>query len=79
MSNTTRLVDKLIKKELVEKQINRTNKRKVDINITTEGLNFLNQVDKLIDSKEVEIVSQLSDDEALELIRLLGKLRLIAD
>lgn len=79
MSNTTRLVDKLIKKKLVEKQINRINKRKVDINITTEGLNFLNQVDELIDGKEVEIVSQLTNDEALELIRLLSKLRLIAD
>ncbi|WP_203257832.1 MarR family winged helix-turn-helix transcriptional regulator [Hyunsoonleella ulvae] len=79
MSNTTRLVDKLIKKGLVKKQINSTNKRKIDIKITTEGLNFLSQIDKLIDSKEVEIVSQLTDKEASELIRLLSKLRLIAD
>lgn len=79
MSNTTRLVDKLIKKGLVEKQINTKNKRKIDISITAEGLSFLNDIDILIENKEVEMVSALSDKEATELIRLLSKLRLIAD
>lgn len=79
MSNTTRLIDKLIKKGLVEKQINTKNKRKIDISITAEGLNFLNDINILIESKEVEMVSALSDKEATELIRLLSKLRLIAD
>ncbi|MFS4482135.1 MarR family winged helix-turn-helix transcriptional regulator [Hyunsoonleella sp. 2307UL5-6] len=79
MSNTTRLVDKLIKKGLVEKQINKKNKRKIDISITAEGLSFLSDIDILIENKEVEMVSALSDKEATELIRLLSKLRLIAD
>lgn len=79
MSNTTRLVDKLIKKGLVHKTINKTNRRKIDISITNEGLNFLNQIDALIDSKEVQLVSKLTNNEANELIRLLGKLRLIAN
>lgn len=79
MSNTTRLVDKLIKKGLVKKQTNKVNRRKIDISITTKGLNFLKEMDKLIDGKEVEIVGNLSDDEATELIRLLSKLRLIAN
>ncbi|GAB1855858.1 MarR family transcriptional regulator [Flavobacteriaceae bacterium MHTCC 0001] len=79
MSNTTRLVDKLIKKGLVKKQVNKTNRRKIDIIITYEGLNFLNEIDGLIDSKEVEMVSTLSDKEATELTRLLSKLRLIAN
>ncbi len=79
MSNTTRLVDKLIKKGLVKKRINKQNKRKIDISITAEGLNFLNKIDTLIDSKEVEMVSSLTDKEATELVRLLGKLRLIAN
>lgn len=79
MSNTTRLVDKLIKKRLVKKRINRKNKRKIDISITAKGLSFLNNIDTLIDSKEVEMVSSLTDKEATELIRLLGKLRLIAN
>jgi len=79
MSNTTRLVDKLIKKGLVEKQINKTNKRKIDICITTGGLSFLNTIDTLIDKKEVDMVSALDNKEATELMRLLGKLWLIAD
>ncbi|MBC3757398.1 MarR family transcriptional regulator [Hyunsoonleella sp. SJ7] len=79
MSNTTRLVDKLIKKGLVEKKTNKANRRKIDISITAEGLSFLNDIDTLIDSKEVQMVSALSDEEATELIRLLGKLRLIAN
>ncbi|MFD2725537.1 MarR family winged helix-turn-helix transcriptional regulator [Hyunsoonleella rubra] len=79
MSNTTRLVDKLIKKGLVDKKTNKANRRKIDISITAEGLSFLNDIDTLIDSKEVQMVSALSDEEATELIRLLGKLRLIAN
>ncbi|MGC6430007.1 MAG: MarR family winged helix-turn-helix transcriptional regulator [Jejuia sp.] len=79
MSNTTRLIDKLVEKNLVKKSTDTVNRRKIDIRITTEGLNFLNDIDTLIDDKEVEITSQLSKKEAIELIRLLGKLRLIAN
>lgn len=79
MSNTTRLVDKLIKKGLVKKRINKTNRRKIDINITTEGLAFLKSIDTLIDGSEVKMVNSLTDEEATELIRLLSKIRLIAN
>ncbi|MGB5418079.1 MarR family winged helix-turn-helix transcriptional regulator [Algibacter sp.] len=79
MSNTTRLIDKLIKKDLVLKKINKANKRKIDITITALGLNFLTEIDILIDSTEQQITGVLSENEAQELIRLLGKIRLIAD
>ncbi|WP_242157930.1 MarR family winged helix-turn-helix transcriptional regulator [Aestuariivivens sediminis] len=79
MSNTTRLIDKLITKGYVEKEINKNNKRKIDVTITKEGLNFLNDIDILIDSTEQNIVKTLSNDEAQKLIRLLGKIRLIAN
>ena len=79
MSNTTRLVDKLVSKALVKKQKNTTNKRKVNISITKEGLQLLNNIDELIDSAETQMVSSLTHKEATELIRLLGKLRLIAN
>lgn len=78
MSNTTRLIDKLIKKGLVNKQINETNKRKIDITITALGLNLLEEFDFLVDSTERNIIGDLSNNEAQELIRLLGKIRLIA-
>ena len=78
MSNTTRLIDKLILKNYVEKKINKTNRRKIDITITQEGLKFLNVIDTLIDSTEKKIINSLTEDETKELIRLLGKVRLIA-
>jgi DNA-binding MarR family transcriptional regulator len=74
MSNTTRLIDKLIKKNYVKKSINKTNKRKIDIIIKEEGLHLLTKVDSLINSKESTLVSSLTNQETLELIRLLGKL-----
>lgn len=74
MSNTTRLIDKLIKKNYVEKNINKKNKRKVDIVIKEEGLRLLNKVDILIDNKESNIVNSLTNQDTIELIRLLGKL-----
>ena len=74
MSNTTRLVDKLIKKGHVNKQVNLQNKRKIDITITSQGLYFLDKIDYLIDSTENNIISSLNKGEAIELIRLLGKL-----
>lgn len=74
MSNTTRLIDKLIKKNYVEKTINKENKRKIDIVIKDKGLQLLNQIDVLIDDKESVIVSSLTNKDVIELIRLLGKL-----
>ncbi|HMB99577.1 MAG TPA: MarR family transcriptional regulator [Flavobacteriaceae bacterium] len=75
MSNTTRLIDKLIKKGLVQKNINSTNRRKIDISITNEGLEILDYVDTLIDEAEKDIVKELSEKEKEQLIRLLAKIR----
>jgi len=79
MSNTTRLIDKLIKKSYVKKSINKTNRRKIDITITSNGLEFLNKIDEIIENTEKKIIQSLTEDETQELIRLLGKIRLIAN
>src|SRR5690606_30010788 len=79
MSNTTRLVDKLIKKGYVIKEINKTNRRKIDITITQEGLNITETIDKVMDGTEEEIIGSLTNNETHDLIRLLGKVRLIAN
>jgi DNA-binding MarR family transcriptional regulator len=75
MSNTTRLIDKLVKKGLVYKEINSSNRRKIDINITNEGLEILDYVDTLIEEAEKHIVNKLSEKEKDQLIRLLAKIR----
>lgn len=75
MSNTTRLVDKLIRKDLVTRRISTENRRKVQISITENGLKLLDILDPLVDEIEAEICASFSENELIELNRLLGKLR----
>ncbi|CAM4232487.1 MarR family winged helix-turn-helix transcriptional regulator [Gillisia hiemivivida] len=72
MSNTTRIVDKLITKEYVERVVCEKNRRKVEITITSEGLNFLNEIDPVIDNTEAMLTESLS---ALELESLTNNLQ----
>lgn len=75
MSNTTRLVDKLISKALVERITCEENRRKVEITITSEGLIFLKKLDLVMDEIESEITQNLTDQEIQQLTQLLIKLR----
>lgn len=75
MSNTTRLVDKLIKKRFVKRMVCETNRRKIEITITPDGNNFLTQVSPVIDSFEKRITATLSEEELQQLNTLLNKLR----
>ena len=74
MSNTTRLVDKLIKKGYVEREICEANRRKVEISITKEGLSILNVLDPQIDQAEQNVTQNLSQKELEQLNILLSKL-----
>ncbi|RKS43359.1 DNA-binding MarR family transcriptional regulator [Gillisia mitskevichiae] len=74
MSNTTRLVDKLIVKEYVERSICQMNRRKVEINITSKGLEVLKVIDPLIDKTEELITNQLSPSEVESITTNLQKL-----
>ena len=75
MSNTTRLVDKLILKGLVERFVCKKNRRKVEIFITTQGLDLLIKVDPIIESIENHITNNLTPEELKNLNNLLTKLR----
>ncbi|AXT56232.1 MarR family transcriptional regulator [Aquimarina sp. AD1] len=75
MSNTTRLVDKLIKKDLVKRIICETNRRKVEITITENGNKFLDKISPVMDNFEKKITSNLSKEELNILNNLLNKLR----
>jgi len=76
MSNTTRLVDKLIKKDLVKRTPCESNRRKVEITITEQGKRFLDQVSSVMDTFEKNITSSLSHNELSTLNDLLNKLRI---
>lgn len=73
MSNTTRLVDKLISKAYVNRTVCQHNRRKVEISITEKGLEFLSQIDGMLFETEEEILSQFSESDLVHLNKLLDK------
>ena len=73
MSNTTRLVDKLIKKGYVERIVCLSNRRKVEITITKDGLKALSEMDHVLEKAEKEILANFSDLELEQLNLLFNK------
>ena len=74
MSNTTRLVDKLIEKKLVNRSVCENNRRKVEITITPPGLALLTNIDKKLEEKEAQLVQNITPIEKEKLIDLISKL-----
>lgn len=69
-SNTTRLVDKLLLKQLVTREVCPGNRRKIDVKITGKGLSILAELDPKIIDLESSFASNLSEPE-LELLNIL--------
>ena len=65
MSNTTRLIDKLIDKKLVRRAVCEENRRKIELYITAEGLELLQRVDPIVAAVENNF-TDLLDQESLE-------------
>lgn len=74
-SNTTRLIDKLITKEMVVRNVCPENRRKMEISITITGLNTLSKLDPLVDNFEKKLTDSLSKEELETLNVLLEKIR----
>lgn len=75
MSNTTRLIDKLVERELVSREICKENRRKIEVKISQKGEKFLSKINNIVDTKEQEFCKNLDINEIEELQRLLNKLR----
>lgn len=75
MSNTTRLVDKLIAKNLCERIVCPSNRRKVEIRITEKGLKLLEEIDPEIDKVEHQFSGKLNEKEIKLLNDKLNRLR----
>ena len=74
MSDTSRIVDRLLVKELVSKTTSSIDKRLVDVSITVKGLQLLEQLDNR--QSEMDAVFRgLNEEEAKMLSELLDKLR----
>jgi DNA-binding MarR family transcriptional regulator len=74
-SNTTRLVDKLLLKGLVLREICPQNRRKMEITITPKGMELLKQLDPLVEAHEKKFGNNLSEKELAQLNTLLEKFR----
>jgi DNA-binding MarR family transcriptional regulator len=74
-SNTTRLVDKLLLKELVTRNVCPENRRKINVLVTQKGLDILNKLDPKIKEHENSFAQNLSATELELLNELLEKYR----
>ncbi|SHH00487.1 MarR family winged helix-turn-helix transcriptional regulator [Flagellimonas flava] len=73
MSNTTRLVDKLILKGLVDRRVCPDNRRKVEIIITDNGKKILSQLDEVMQDTEKKVLKSFTNKELEQLNSLLDK------
>jgi DNA-binding MarR family transcriptional regulator len=76
-SNTTRLVDKLLLKELVTREICPNNRRMMEVMITEKGLDVLKVLDPDVEKYEKRFADNLSPNELENLNILLEKYRTI--
>lgn len=74
-SNTTRLVDKLLLKNLVTRNVCSENRRKIEVLITEKGLKLLAELDPKIIENEDYFCDNLTIEELEQLNFLLEKLR----
>lgn len=74
-SNTTRLIDKLLVKDLVTRNVCPENRRKMEILITNKGLDLLEDLDPKIEAFDRFFADHLSNEELEQLNILLEKYR----
>ena len=74
-SNAGRLIDKLLLKDLVERNTCKENRRKIEVLITQKGLELLSSIDPELDELESENLKGFTKEEMTTLSELLEKLR----
>ncbi len=74
-SNTTRLIDKLLLKGYVTREVCPENRRKIEVLITQNGLNILTELDPIVVAHEELFANNLTQEELELLNTLLEKYR----
>lgn len=74
MSDTSRIVDRLVKKDLVQKVTCASDRRLVDVTISEKGMQLLDQMDRYNDEMDA-VFNNISEEDAQTLNRLLDKIR----
>lgn len=73
MSDTSRIVDRLLKKEMVTKVKSATDNRLVEVRIADRGIQLLKRLDD-IEDKIASFLGNLSEAEAQQISGLLDKI-----
>ena len=76
MSDTSRIVDRLIAKELVLKNTCEKDKRLVDITLSPKGLDLVDQLDQFNDRIDA-LLKGINESEAATMNQILDKIRTI--
>ena len=74
MSDTSRIVDRLVLKGLAQKTVCKDDKRLVDVSISSSGKTLLQKIDQYENDMDA-ILGNLTDAEAKTLNKLLDKIR----
>jgi DNA-binding MarR family transcriptional regulator len=74
-SNTTRLIDKLLLKKYVTREICPENRRKIEVYITQKGMDILTELDPIVTENEMLFANNLTQQELEQLNTLLEKYR----
>ena len=74
MSDTSRIVDRLVKKALVKKVVCKSDRRLVDVTISEKGLALLENLDGFNEEMD-SFLTNITTEEAKTLNQLLDKLR----
>lgn len=74
MSNASRLVDKLVAKQLAQRTECPSDRRAVDVIVTESGLDMLKEIDSMQHTWESQLRG-LNEDQASELSNMLDQLR----
>ena len=77
-SNVSRLVDKLISKDLINRSISSKDRRRIEIVITSRGVSVLKEIDVILSEMNSKIKAIISDDNAKKTNRILDQLRAVS-
>ena len=75
MSDASRIVERLVKKGLVNRSITKSDKRLVDVVISDTGLKLLDKIDKPLDQEMNTTFANFSKEERSLFVSLLDKMR----
>ena len=68
-SDATRMTDKLVERELVERVINPDNRRQINVKINSQGLELLNNIEPVLNKFLQEFSPLLDDDNHLDVFK----------